>query len=88
VVEGIGGGEETVASQSRGHRRGPSGWGGCTRWHSAWGGVEMVRGGLEWAVRGGSVRPERNDGGGEEEQPKAPASRSRELPASVRSSGW
>jgi hypothetical protein len=44
----------TAASQSRGHQRGPSDWGGSTRWHGAWGGVEMVGGGLEQAVRGGS----------------------------------
>jgi hypothetical protein len=88
TVEGISGGEETVTNQSRGHRRGSSGWGGCTQWCGAWGGVETVGGWLEWAIRGGSIRPERNDGGGVEEQPRAPARRSGELPASVRSSGW
>jgi hypothetical protein len=47
TVEGISGGERTIASQSRGHRRGPSDWGGSTWWHGAWDGVEMVGGGLE-----------------------------------------
>jgi hypothetical protein len=88
VMEGIGGGEEMAASRSRGHRRGPSDQGGCTQWHGAWGGVEMVRGWLEWAVCSGSVRSERNGGGGAEEQLRAPARRSGELPASVQSSGW
>jgi hypothetical protein len=46
----------------------------------------MVGGGLERAIRGGSVRPERNDSGGVEEQPRVSARRSRELPASVQSS--
>jgi hypothetical protein len=75
VVEGltaakrVGGGEETAASQSRGYRRGSSGWGGSTRRHGAWGEVKMVGGGLERAVRGGSVRLERNDDGGAKEQP-------------------
>jgi hypothetical protein len=62
-VEGIGDGEKTAASQSRGHQRGPSGWGGSTQWHGAWGGVETVRGGLERVVCGGSGRPKRNGGG-------------------------
>jgi hypothetical protein len=52
-----------VASRSRGHRWGLSGLGGSTRWRGAWGGVEMIRGGLERAVCGGSGRPERNDDG-------------------------
>jgi hypothetical protein len=42
---------------------------------------------LEWAVCGRSVRPERNGGGGAEEQPRAPARRSGELLTSVWSSG-
>jgi hypothetical protein len=75
MVEGIGGGEETVASRSRGHWWGPSGWEGCTQWHGAWGGVKTVGGALERAVRSGSVQPERNSGGGAEEQPRAPARR-------------
>jgi hypothetical protein len=54
-VEVLGGGQRMVASWSWGHRRGLSGWGGSTWWRDAWGGVEMVVGGLEWAVRGGSV---------------------------------
>jgi hypothetical protein len=53
----------------------------------AWGGVETVGGGLEWAVHGGSVRPERNDGGGAEKQLRASARSSGEFPVSVRSSG-
>jgi hypothetical protein len=71
VVEGIGGREETAASQSRGHRRGLSGRGGCTRRRGAWGGIKTVRGWLEQAVRGGSIQSERNGGGGAEEQPRA-----------------
>jgi hypothetical protein len=63
MAEGIGGRENMVASRSGGHRRGTSGWGGSTRWHYAWGGVETVEGGLEWAVPGGSGRPEWNGGG-------------------------
>jgi hypothetical protein len=66
-VKQVGGGEETAVSRSRGHRWGPSGWGGSTRRRGAWGGVEMVGGGLERAVQGGSVRSEWNDGGGAEE---------------------
>jgi hypothetical protein len=62
VAEGISGGVRTATSRSRGHRRGPSGWGGGTRRRSAWGGVETVRGGLEWAIHGGSCWPERNGG--------------------------
>jgi hypothetical protein len=54
---------KTAASRSRGHRWGPRGWGGSTRWRGAWGGVEMIGGGLERAVRGGSGRPERNGDG-------------------------
>jgi hypothetical protein len=88
VVKQVGGGEETVASQSRGHRQGSRGWGGSTRRRSAWGGVEMVGGWLERAVRGGSIQPKRNGGSGAEEQPRAPARRSRELSALVRRSGW
>jgi hypothetical protein len=88
VVEGIGGRDETVASWSRGHQRGSSSWGGCTWQRGARGGVEMVRGWLELAVRGGLVRPERNGGGGVEEQPRASARRLGELLVSVRSSGW
>jgi hypothetical protein len=87
-VKQVDGGEETAASRSRGHRWGSSGWGGCTQRRGAWGGVETVGGGLERAVHGGLVRPERNGGGGAEEQPRAPARRSGELPTSVRSSGW
>jgi hypothetical protein len=75
TAEGIGGGEEMVASQSRGHRRGPSGRGGCTRQRDAWGGVKTVGGWLEWAVRGSSIRLERNGGGGVEEEPRAPTRR-------------
>jgi hypothetical protein len=60
----VGGGEETPASRGRGHWWGLSGWGGSTRWRGAWGGVEMVGEGLERVVCGGSVRPERNGGGG------------------------
>jgi hypothetical protein len=67
VAEGIGGGEETAASWSRGHQRGLSGWGECTRRCGAWGGVETVGGWLERAVCGGLVRSERNDSGGVEE---------------------
>jgi hypothetical protein len=63
-VKQVGGGEETAASRSRGHWRGLSGWGGSTRRRGAWGEVKMVGGRLERAVRSGSVRPERNDGGG------------------------
>jgi hypothetical protein len=55
MAEGIGGGERSAASRSRGHRRGPSSWRGSTLWRGAWGGVEMVGGGLEWAIRGGSA---------------------------------
>jgi hypothetical protein len=87
VVKQVGSGEEMVANQSRGHQWGPSGWGGCTWWCGAWGGIEMVGGGLEHAVCGGLVWPERNNGGGVEEQPRASARRSGELPVSVRSSG-
>jgi hypothetical protein len=87
TTEGIGGEEETAASRSRGHRRGPSGWGGCTRRRGASGGVETIGGGLEWAIHGGSVRPERNNSGGAKEQPRAPTRRSGELPTSVQSSG-
>jgi hypothetical protein len=47
----------------------------------------MVGGGLERAIRGGSVRPERNGGGGAEELARAPPRRSGELSTSVRSSG-
>jgi hypothetical protein len=79
VAEGFGGGEETAA-------RWRSGWRGCTRWHGAWGGVEMVGGWLERAAYGGSVQPKRNGGGGAEEQLRALAGSSGELPASVRSS--
>jgi hypothetical protein len=67
VAQQVDGGEETAASRSRGHRWGPSGWGGCTQRRGAWGGVEMVGGGLQRAVHGGLVRPERNGGGGAEE---------------------
>jgi hypothetical protein len=67
AAKGIGGWEETTASWSRGHQRGLSGWGECTRRYGAWGGVETVGGWLEWAVRSGLVRPERNDSGGVEE---------------------
>jgi hypothetical protein len=63
VAEGIGGGERTAASWSRGHLQGPSGWGGSTWRRGAWGGVETDRGGLERVVDGGSGRPERNGGG-------------------------
>jgi hypothetical protein len=87
MVEGIGGGEETVASRSRGHRWGPSGRGGCTWRRGDWGGVKMVGGWLERAVRGGSVRPKRNGGGGAEEQPRASARRLEELPTSMWSLG-
>jgi hypothetical protein len=38
------------ASRGRVHRRGPNGWGGSTQRRDAWGGVEMVGEGLEWAV--------------------------------------
>jgi hypothetical protein len=55
MAEGIGGGVKTSASRSRGHWRGLSSWGGSTRWHDAWGGVEAVGQELEWAIRGGSV---------------------------------
>jgi hypothetical protein len=88
AVEGIGGGEATAPSQSRGHRWGPSDWGGSTQRHGAWGGVDTVEGGLERAVHDGSVWPEKNSGGGAKEQPRAPVRRSWELPASVRSSRW
>jgi hypothetical protein len=47
AAEGNDGGEQTATSWSRGHRRGPSSWGGSTQRCSAWGGVEMVGGGLE-----------------------------------------
>jgi hypothetical protein len=87
AVKQVGGGEEMAASRSRGHWRDPSGGGGSTRRRGAWGGVEMVGGGLEQAVHGGSVRSERNDNGGSEEQLRAPARRSWELPTLVRSSG-
>jgi hypothetical protein len=63
VVEGIGGEEKMVASQSRGHWRRPRGWGGSTRWRGSWGGVKTIRGGLEQVVCGGSGRPERNGSG-------------------------
>jgi hypothetical protein len=88
TTEGISGGEEMSASRSRGHWQGLSGRGGCTRWRGAWGGVETVEGWLERAVHGGSVWPERNGGGGAEEQPRVLARRSGELPASVWSLGW
>jgi hypothetical protein len=55
MVEGINSGGKTSATRSRGHQRGPSGWGGSTRRSDAWGGVEAVGEGLERAVRGGSV---------------------------------
>jgi hypothetical protein len=55
AAEGNGGGEKTTASQSRGHRWGPSSWGGSTRRRDAWGGVEMIGGGLEWVVHGSSA---------------------------------
>jgi hypothetical protein len=42
AVEGIGDGVRTSASQSKGHRWGPSGWGGSTQRCGAWGGVEAV----------------------------------------------
>jgi hypothetical protein len=87
AVKQVGGGEEMAASRSRGHWRDPSGGGGSTRRCGAWGGVEMVGGGLEQAICGGSVRLERNDSGGSEEQMRAPARRSWELPTLVRSSG-
>jgi hypothetical protein len=87
TVERISGGEETVASRSRGHRRGPSGWGGCTQRRGARGGVKTVGGRLEWIVLGGLVQLERNGGGGAEEQPRAPARRSGEFLASVQRSG-
>jgi hypothetical protein len=70
-VKQVDGGEEMAASRSRGHRRGPSNWGGSTRRGDAQGGVETVGGGMERAVHGGSVRTERNGGGGAEEQPRA-----------------
>jgi hypothetical protein len=87
AVKQVGGGGEIVARWSRGHRRGPTGWGGCTRRCGAWGGIETVGGGLEGAVRGGSIWPERNGGGGVKEQLRAPPRRSEELPMSLRSSG-
>jgi hypothetical protein len=55
AVEGIDGGDRTLTSWSRGHQRGPSGWGGSTQRRNALGGVEKVREGLERAVHGGSV---------------------------------
>jgi hypothetical protein len=87
MAEGIDEREETAASRSRGHWRGPSGQGGCTQRRGTCGGVETVRGWLELAVRGGSVRSERNGGGGVEEQPRVSAKRSGELSASVWSLG-
>jgi hypothetical protein len=55
MMEGFGGGEEMATSRSRGHRQSLRGQGGCTRRRGAWDGVETVRGGLEQAVRSGSV---------------------------------
>jgi hypothetical protein len=55
VAEGINGRGRTLASRSRGHRRGLSGWGGSTRRHDAWVGVETVGEGLERVVHGGSA---------------------------------
>jgi hypothetical protein len=55
TAKGIGGGERTTASRSRGQRWGPSGWGGSTRRRGAWGGVETVGGGLKRDVCDGSV---------------------------------
>jgi hypothetical protein len=63
AVEGTGGGEKMAASWSRGHRRGPSSWEGSTQRRGAWGGVETVKEGLEWAVHGDLGRPERNNDG-------------------------
>jgi hypothetical protein len=57
AVEGISGGGRTLASQSRGHRRGPSGWGGSTQCCDAWGGVKAVGEEPERVVRGGSATP-------------------------------
>jgi hypothetical protein len=88
MAKGIGSMEEMAASRSRGSPAGPSSQGGCTRRRGTWGGVETVRGWLEWAVCGGSVRSERKGGRGAEEQSRAPARRSGELLASVRRSGW
>jgi hypothetical protein len=60
AVEGIGGGEKTPASWSRGHQLGQSGWGGITRWRGAGGVTRPKRGwsGLSAAARvarGGAV---------------------------------
>jgi hypothetical protein len=55
AAEGINGRGRTLASRSRCHRRGLSGWGGSTRKHDAWVGVETVGEGLERAVHGGSA---------------------------------
>jgi hypothetical protein len=87
-MEGINGGEKTAASQSRGHRRGPSGWGGCTRQRGTWGGVETIGGGLQQAVRGGSRRSEWNGSGSPNMGSPASACGPQRFRAPVRSSGW
>jgi hypothetical protein len=56
AAEGISSGKRTATSRSRGRRWGLSGWGGSTRRCGAPSGVETVRGGLEQAVCGGSVK--------------------------------
>jgi hypothetical protein len=64
AVEGIGGGEKTPASWSRGHQLGQSGWGGITRWRGAGGVVDSAEERLEWAVRSGACHTGRSSGEG------------------------
>jgi hypothetical protein len=66
AVEGIGVGEKTPASWSRGHRLGQSGWGGITRWRGARGVVDSAEERLEWAVRSGACHTGRSGGEGSE----------------------
>jgi hypothetical protein len=62
AVEGIGGGENMPASQSRGHRLGWRGWGGNTRWRGARGVVDSAEERPERAVCGGAHRAGRSSG--------------------------
>jgi hypothetical protein len=66
AMEGIGGGENTPASQSRGHRLGRSGWGGNTWWRGIRGVVDSTEERLERAVSGGTHRAGRSGSEGPE----------------------